>query len=61
MFEEIIMRALAINSSPRMEGGNTALVLNPFLSGMREEGAEIELFYTKKLKIDPCLAASAAG
>lgn len=55
------MRALAINSSPRMEGGNTALVLNPFLSGMREEGAEIELFYTKKLKIDPCLAASAAG
>jgi multimeric flavodoxin WrbA len=38
-----------------MENGNTALILNPFLKGMKEAGAEIELFYTKKLKINPCL------
>lgn len=48
------MRVLAINSSPMMGKGNTALILNPFLDGMREAGAEVELFYTKKLKIKPC-------
>jgi multimeric flavodoxin WrbA len=48
------MKAVAINSSPNMEKGNTALVLAPFLEGMREAGVEVELFYTKKLKINPC-------
>jgi len=48
------MKVLAINSSPLMEKGNTAVVLNPFLDGMREAGAEVELFYTKKLNINPC-------
>jgi multimeric flavodoxin WrbA len=37
-----------------MDKGNTALILNPFLDGMREVGAEVELFYTRKLKINPC-------
>jgi len=48
------MKVLAFNSSPNMDKGNTALILNPFLDGMREAGAEVELFYTKKLKIKPC-------
>lgn len=48
------MRALAFNCSPRMDKGNTALILGPFLDGMKEAGAEVELFYTKKLKISPC-------
>jgi len=48
------MKVLAFNSSPRMGKGNTALILNPFLEGMREAGAEVELFYTRKLKINPC-------
>lgn len=48
------MKVLAINSSPRMDKGNTALILNPFLEGMKESGAEVELFYTSKLKIHPC-------
>ena len=48
------MKVLAINSSPRMDKGNTALILNPFLEGMKEAGAEVELFYTSKLKIHPC-------
>lgn len=48
------MKVLAFNGSPRMDNGNTALILNPFLDGMREAGAEVELFYTKKLKINPC-------
>jgi len=48
------MKVLAFNSSPSMNKGNTALILNPFLDGMKGAGAEVELFYTKKLKINPC-------
>jgi multimeric flavodoxin WrbA len=53
--EGMNMKALAINGSPHMGKGNTALILNPFLEGMREAGAEVELFYTKRLDINPCL------
>jgi len=48
------MKAVAINSSPKMDKGITAKILAPFLRGMKEAGAEVELFYTKKLKINPC-------
>lgn len=48
------MKVTAINSSPNKDHGNTALILNPFLDGMREVGAEVELFYTNELKINPC-------
>ncbi|MCJ7431672.1 flavodoxin family protein, partial [Candidatus Bathyarchaeota archaeon] len=37
-----------------MDKGNTALILSPFVEGMREEGAEVELQYVKRLKINPC-------
>lgn len=50
------MKVLAINSSPNKDKGNTALILNPFLEGMKEEGAEVELHYTKDLNINPCNA-----
>lgn len=48
-------KVLAFNCSPRMEKGNTALILNPFIDGMRGAGADVELMYTKKLKIKPCI------
>jgi multimeric flavodoxin WrbA len=48
------MNVLAINGSPHMDDGNTAMILNPFLDGMKEAGAHVELFYTRKLKIGPC-------
>ena len=48
------MKAIAINSSPNMEKGNTAVILSPFLEGMKEAGAEVEVFYTRKLDIKPC-------
>lgn len=49
------IKALAINSSPGMEKSNTAVILNPFLDGMKEAGAEVEVLYTRKLDIKPCL------
>ena len=48
------MNVLAINGSPHMDQGNTEMILNPFLEGMKEAGASVELFYTMKLKIGPC-------
>lgn len=50
------MKVLAFNASPRIDKGNTALILNPFLEGMRDAGAEVEIFYNKKLKINHCQA-----
>ena len=49
------MKVLAFNASPLMEKGNTDLLLKPFLDGMKKEGCEIELFYTRKLNIKTCL------
>jgi multimeric flavodoxin WrbA len=48
------MKVLAINGSPHMDEGNTAMILNPFLEGMREAGSDVEVFYTRKLKIGAC-------
>jgi multimeric flavodoxin WrbA len=48
------MKVLVINSSPKTDKGNTALILDPFLEGLKENGAEVELFFTKKLDIKPC-------
>jgi multimeric flavodoxin WrbA len=48
------MKVIAINGSPRMEKGNTSLILAPFVDGLREAGADVELFYTGKLTVKPC-------
>jgi multimeric flavodoxin WrbA len=37
-----------------MEKGNTALVLTPFLDGMKQAEASVELFYAKSLNVKPC-------
>jgi multimeric flavodoxin WrbA len=37
-----------------MDKGNTAAILTPFLDGMKEAGAEVEVHYTSKLNIKPC-------
>lgn len=36
---------LAINTSPERERGAVSLLLEPFLDGLRESGAEAELYY----------------
>ena len=47
-------KALAINGSPRMEKGSTAMVLTPFIQGMIDGGADVELLYASRLKVKPC-------
>lgn len=47
-------KAVAINGSPRMEKGDTAMVLNPFIRGMMDAGCGVELFYASRLKVKPC-------
>lgn len=48
------MKVTVINSSPRRKCGNTSLILAPFLEGLKEQGVDVKLFYTKTLKINPC-------
>lgn len=49
-----MVKVLAINGSPRKDKGNTALLLGAFLEGMRDAGAEVQLFYASRLKLKPC-------
>ncbi len=55
-----MIKAVAINGSPRMEKGNTAALLAPFVQGMADAGCEVELFYTGRLKIKPCACGEMA-
>lgn len=48
------MKAVVMNGSPKGEKGNTALILTPFINGMKEAGAEVKIFYTSKMNIKPC-------
>jgi len=38
-----------------MEKGNTNKILAPFLEGVKEAGASVDLFYARRLKINPCI------
>jgi putative sterol carrier protein/putative NADPH-quinone reductase len=49
------MKILAVNGSPRGAKGNTERILQPFLAGAREAGAETEVVYLKGKKINHCL------
>jgi multimeric flavodoxin WrbA len=47
-------RAVAINGSPRMDKGDTGLVLTAFIQGMREAGTDVEVVNASNLKLTPC-------
>lgn len=49
-----MVKVVAINGSARMDKGNTALVLAPFLEGMKQAGASVELLYGRRLNVKPC-------
>lgn len=48
------MRVVAINGSPRGAKGNTEVLLEQFLKGCKEVGAEIETIYLKDKEIKHC-------
>lgn len=48
------MKVVAINGSPHGDKGNTALILNPFLEGMKAAGAEMKVFETRAMTVRPC-------
>jgi hypothetical protein len=49
------MEVTTINGSARMSKGYTAQVLEPFINGMRQANAEVNLIYASKLKVKPCV------
>lgn len=49
-----MMKVVSILGSPLMDKGNTAMILTPFLEGLKEGGADVDLFYTRKLNINAC-------
>ncbi len=53
------LKVIAFNSSPKMEGGATSVVLKPLLDGMEAAGADVELVYLQRLDIRPCLGCFA--
>jgi multimeric flavodoxin WrbA len=53
-----MIKVLAINGSPQKGRGDTAAVLSPFIQGLTDAGADVELYYASKLKINPCSCGS---
>ncbi len=49
-----MLNVFAINGSPNMAKGMTALILKPFLDELEIQGATIDLFYTSRLQLKPC-------
>lgn len=50
----VIMKILAVNGSPRGKRGNTHVMVDAFLNGAEEAGAEVEQIMLSKLKIKNC-------
>ena len=49
-----MVKVVVINGSPRMQRGNTGLILAPFVESLEEEGADVQLLYATKIDARPC-------
>jgi len=49
------MKLFVINASPRMESGNTHLVLSAFLDGLRSAGGRVDLAVLNRMRIERCV------
>jgi multimeric flavodoxin WrbA len=49
------MRIVVINAAPRMEAGNTQVMLTPFLVGCRGEGADVDMALLGRKEINACI------
>ena len=47
-------KVYAINGSPMTDRGDTAVLLAPFIQGMEDAGADVELVYASRLNLKPC-------
>lgn len=50
-----LMKILTLNASPTMKKGMTSRLMDNFLEGAKDAGAEIETVYVQKLKINYCI------
>ncbi len=48
------MKVLVLNGSPRKDRGQTGRLLTPFVAGMKEAKADVEVLYSKGLEIGDC-------
>ncbi len=48
------MKLIIINGAPRMEKGNTQILLNPFLVGAKGAGADVDIAFLGHKKIKQC-------
>ena len=49
------MKILVANGSPRGADGNTEVLVQQFIAGAQESGAEVEIIYLKDKKINHCI------
>jgi hypothetical protein len=52
---EECMKIIVINAAPRMETGNTQMILTPFLVGARHEGAVVDVALLARKNIRRCI------
>jgi len=43
-----------MNGCLRMKKSDTTKIMTPFLEGMKQAGADVEMFYIERMKIQPC-------
>lgn len=48
------MKVLVLNGTPKKKNSNTELILEPFIDGMKEVGAEVEAVKVSELQINHC-------
>ena len=48
------MKVLVINGSAKKDKGYTAKILDPFINGVKQAGAQVDLLYAKQLNVTPC-------
>ncbi len=47
-------KVIVINGSPRKNNGNTGMLLKPFVEGMIEAEADVEVYFASEMKVKPC-------